>query len=53
VVFGLAAALTYGLLVALGVTFGLFFALVLTCLGRMVVIFVAERRASAVVKAHG
>lgn len=43
-VFGLTNALVYGLLVVNGVVFGFFFALVITCGLRGVVLWVAERR---------
>ncbi|TVT60514.1 enediyne biosynthesis protein UnbU [Amycolatopsis rhizosphaerae] len=44
VVFGLTNALVYGLLVACGVVFGFFFALVITCVLRGLVLVLAERR---------
>ncbi|MGW3960860.1 enediyne biosynthesis protein UnbU [Amycolatopsis sp. NPDC005003] len=44
VVFGATTALVYGLLVVCGVVFGLFFALVITCVLRAVVLVVVERR---------
>ena len=47
VVFGLTAALVYGVLVVCGVVFGLFFALVITCVLRWLVLVVAERRVRA------
>jgi hypothetical protein len=46
VVFGLTNALVYGMLVVLGVVFGLFFALAITCGLRALVLLVAERRTS-------
>lgn len=50
VVFGVTAAFVYGLLVIFEVSFGLFFALVITCVLRAVVIFVAARRSARVVR---
>jgi hypothetical protein len=47
VVFGLTTALVYGVLVVCGVVFGLFFALVITCVLRWFVLVVAERRTRA------
>ncbi len=47
VIFGLTAAFVYGGLVVSGVVFGLFYALVITCALRGLVMFVAERRAAA------
>ena len=46
VVFGLTTALVYGVLVVSDVVFGLFFALVITCVLRGVVLVVANRRAA-------
>ncbi|MFD2467418.1 enediyne biosynthesis protein UnbU [Amycolatopsis silviterrae] len=46
VVFGLATAAVYGLLVQLHVVFGLFFALTITCALRAVVLAVAARRST-------
>jgi len=46
VVFGLTTALVYGVLVVSDVVFGLFFALVITCVLRGVVLAVANRRAA-------
>jgi enediyne biosynthesis protein E5 len=46
-VFGLLTALVYGALVVAHVTFGLFFALVIVCFGRLVVAVVTERRRTA------
>jgi len=47
VVFGVTAAAIYGLLVVNEISFGLFFALVLTCALRAVVLLVAAMRASS------
>lgn len=47
VVFGVTAAAIYGLLVVNEIVFGLFFALVLTCALRAVVLVAAARRAAA------
>lgn len=44
IVFGVTAAVAYGSLVVCGVSFGLFFALVITCLLRAVVLLVASWR---------
>ncbi|WP_211239224.1 enediyne biosynthesis protein UnbU [Actinokineospora inagensis] len=44
VVFGLTTAVLYGVLVSLGIVFGLFFALVITCLLRAGVLLVARTR---------
>ncbi|HKT00047.1 MAG TPA: enediyne biosynthesis protein UnbU [Rugosimonospora sp.] len=46
VVFGGSAALVYGALVALHVTFGFFYALTIVCAGRLVLTFVRQRRAA-------
>jgi hypothetical protein len=46
-VFGLTAAATYGVLVQCHVVFGLFFALIITCCLRAVVLFAASRRPGA------
>jgi enediyne biosynthesis protein E5 len=46
VVFGLTTAAVYGILVWQGVVFGLFFALVITCLLRGAVLLVSRRRAA-------
>ncbi|MFC3448593.1 enediyne biosynthesis protein UnbU [Amycolatopsis speibonae] len=48
VVFGLANALVYGVLVLSGVVFGLFFALVITCLLRALVLLACRMRARGV-----
>jgi hypothetical protein len=47
IVFGATAALVYGLLVVNGISFGLFFALVITCLLRAAVLLVTSLRAAA------
>lgn len=47
VVFGVTAAASYGLLVVNEIVFGLFFALVITCALRAVVLLAAARRAAA------
>jgi hypothetical protein len=47
IVFGVTAAVVYGLLVVNEIAFGLFFALVITCLLRGAVILVASRRTAA------
>ena len=51
VVFGATAAAVYALLVINEISFGLFFALVITCVLRAVVLLVASRRAAAPVAA--
>jgi hypothetical protein len=52
VVFGLATALVYGALVVAGVTFGLFFALVIVCAGRLVITWARERLGRTAAPAH-
>jgi enediyne biosynthesis protein E5 len=51
VLFGVATALTYGALVTMHITFGLFFALVIVCAGRYVVMVVSNARAARVAEA--
>ncbi|MBO4205933.1 RnfABCDGE type electron transport complex subunit D [Micromonospora echinofusca] len=47
IIFGLTAAAVYGILVVSGISFGLFFALVITCMMRGVVLLVARHRTGA------